>query len=397
MPRGEHGVPPNPWDGGQFCLSRGAPGAAARGTSIAASLEGIGGLVVTLDGIAEPAKTGIVGLLPGVSVNDASEIAEIDRARPLSAIEADGICGSARLSLVLTSGSMSGQTTRVEHSAVPSMRRVILVSEGLSTGIGKSLPLSEISLCVTVLELDFDEDLSRVLGSGIPPFELSFGTDFEVMEVIKPGSCKGPSSLESVLLPQLNLLEDIDGPAVMLNSIGEPARIGPAATFDGRGEPAKIDLAGSSPNVPVNDASTSDDASARDARSLRWNCEKESCLSQEEVEDIVHRDRCQGSQGKNGSDTADLNHDIGMTGDELERMGDKETELKVAVKSLEEEIDTSRTSLAELLSMRPTVVEKGGVRNGSVREGPRSKGSGPIVEFCEARASVTSTSGTGKR
>jgi hypothetical protein len=81
---GEHGVPPNPWDGGQFCLPRGAPGAAARGASIAASLEGIGGLVITLDGIAEPAKTGIVGLLPGVSVNDASEIAEIDRARPLS-------------------------------------------------------------------------------------------------------------------------------------------------------------------------------------------------------------------------------------------------------------------------------------------------------------------------
>ena len=86
----------------------------------------------------------------------------------------------------------------------------------------------------------------------------------------------------------------------------------------------------------------------------------EACASQEESEDIAHRNLCRSSQGKSSSDTADLNHDIGMTGDELERMGDKETELKVAVKSLEEEIDTSRTSLAEWLSMRPTVVEKGG-------------------------------------
>ena len=41
----------------------------------------------------------------------------------------------------------------------------------------------------------------------------------------------------------------------------------------------------------------------------------EAYASQEEAEDIAHRDRCQGSQGKSGSDTADLNHDIGMAGE----------------------------------------------------------------------------------
>jgi len=75
-------------------------------------------------------------------------------------------------------------------------------------------------------------------------------------------------------------------------------------------------------------------------------------LRKEEAEDIAHRDRCQGSQGKNGNDMADLDHDIEKAGDELERMGDKETELKATIKSLEEEIATSKTSLEELLSMR---------------------------------------------
>jgi len=75
-------------------------------------------------------------------------------------------------------------------------------------------------------------------------------------------------------------------------------------------------------------------------------------LRKEEAEDIAHRDRCQGSQGKNGNDMADLDHDIGKAADELERMGDKETELKATIKSLEEEITESKTNLQELLSMR---------------------------------------------
>jgi len=75
-------------------------------------------------------------------------------------------------------------------------------------------------------------------------------------------------------------------------------------------------------------------------------------LRKEEAEDIAHRDRCQGSEGKNANDMADLDHDIAKAGDELERMGDKETELKATIKSLEEEITTSKTGLEELLSMR---------------------------------------------
>merc|ERR1719215_131243 len=75
-------------------------------------------------------------------------------------------------------------------------------------------------------------------------------------------------------------------------------------------------------------------------------------LRKEEAEDIAHRDRCQGAQGKNGNDMDDLDHDIAKAGEELERMGDKETELKATIKSLEEEITTSKTSLEELLSMR---------------------------------------------
>merc|ERR1719502_349067 len=75
-------------------------------------------------------------------------------------------------------------------------------------------------------------------------------------------------------------------------------------------------------------------------------------LRKEEAEDIAHRDRCQNAQGKNGNDMADLDHDIAKAGEELERMGDKETELKATIKSLEEEITTSKTSLEELLSMR---------------------------------------------
>jgi len=75
-------------------------------------------------------------------------------------------------------------------------------------------------------------------------------------------------------------------------------------------------------------------------------------LRKEESEDIAHRDRCQGSQGKNANDMADLNHDIEKAAAELERMGDSETELKASVKSLEEQIGETKTNLEELLTMR---------------------------------------------
>jgi septal ring factor EnvC (AmiA/AmiB activator) len=75
-------------------------------------------------------------------------------------------------------------------------------------------------------------------------------------------------------------------------------------------------------------------------------------LRKEEAEDIAHRDRCQNSQGKNSNDMADLEHDIEKAGEELERMGDEEEELKATIKSLEEQIAESKTNLEELLSMR---------------------------------------------
>jgi len=77
-----------------------------------------------------------------------------------------------------------------------------------------------------------------------------------------------------------------------------------------------------------------------------------SSLRKEEAEDIAHRDRCQGSQGKNANDMADLNHDIEKSAAELERMGDSETELKASIKSLEDQIGETKTALDEMLQMR---------------------------------------------
>lgn len=42
---------------------------------------------------------------------------------------------------------------------------------------------------------------------------------------------------------------------------------------------------------------------------------------------------------------ADLDHDIAKAGDELERMGDKETEFKVTIKSVEEIATTNTTPM----------------------------------------------------
>ena len=65
----------------------------------------------------------------------------------------------------------------------------------------------------------------------------------------------------------------------------------------------------------------------------------------------MNEERASDVDSKNGNDMADLDHDIAKADDELERMGDKETELMATIKSLEE-IATSNTSLEELLSKR---------------------------------------------
>ena len=65
----------------------------------------------------------------------------------------------------------------------------------------------------------------------------------------------------------------------------------------------------------------------------------------------VHEERASDVDCKNGNDVADLDHDIAKAGDELERMGDKETELMATIKSLKE-IATSNTSLAGMLNLK---------------------------------------------
>jgi CHASE3 domain sensor protein len=75
-------------------------------------------------------------------------------------------------------------------------------------------------------------------------------------------------------------------------------------------------------------------------------------LRKEEQEDIAHRDRCEGSQNKNSNDMDDLDNDISKAGDQLERLGTTETELKATVKSLEGEIATTKTDMEQLLDMR---------------------------------------------
>lgn len=75
-------------------------------------------------------------------------------------------------------------------------------------------------------------------------------------------------------------------------------------------------------------------------------------LRTEEAEDIAHRDRCESSQNKNGNDMSDLDHDIDKAGDQLGRLGDTENELKATIKSLEEEMATTKSDMEELLSMR---------------------------------------------
>jgi len=75
-------------------------------------------------------------------------------------------------------------------------------------------------------------------------------------------------------------------------------------------------------------------------------------LRTEEAEDIAHRDRCESSENKNGNDMSDLDHDIDKASDQLGRLGDSENELKATIKSLEEEMATTKSDMEELLSMR---------------------------------------------
>jgi len=75
-------------------------------------------------------------------------------------------------------------------------------------------------------------------------------------------------------------------------------------------------------------------------------------LRKEEQSDIAHRDRCQSSEGKNKNDMADLEHDIEKHTEDIERLDDRETELKATIQSIEGEILDTKNSMKESLDMR---------------------------------------------
>jgi phage shock protein A len=75
-------------------------------------------------------------------------------------------------------------------------------------------------------------------------------------------------------------------------------------------------------------------------------------LRTEEAEDIAHRDRCESSQNKNGNDMEDLDSDISKAGATIERLEDRETELKNTISALEGEITQTKTDMEDLLEMR---------------------------------------------
>jgi len=75
-------------------------------------------------------------------------------------------------------------------------------------------------------------------------------------------------------------------------------------------------------------------------------------LREEEQDDITHRDRCQGSQNKNGNDIEDAEHNIAKTESELQRMEGVSNELKDKVNTLDGEINATGEDMATLLKMR---------------------------------------------
>jgi len=75
-------------------------------------------------------------------------------------------------------------------------------------------------------------------------------------------------------------------------------------------------------------------------------------LRKEEAEDIAHRDRCENQGNANKNMIEDLENDIQKHGDSITRMGDKESELKATIESLEGEQASTKADMEELLSMR---------------------------------------------
>merc|ERR1719482_1790459 len=75
-------------------------------------------------------------------------------------------------------------------------------------------------------------------------------------------------------------------------------------------------------------------------------------LRKEEQDDIAHRDRCEISTHNNNGAMEDLNHDIDRSKKALEKMDDKKTSLNNEISTLDDEINATQKSMAELLELR---------------------------------------------
>jgi hypothetical protein len=79
-----------------------------------------------------------------------------------------------------------------------------------------------------------------------------------------------------------------------------------------------------------------------------------SLLRNEEFEDIYHRDRCEERVNANNNGIDDLNSEMTKTNGALDRMANKETEMKTNVKKIADEIETTKASIEELRQLRNT-------------------------------------------
>merc|ERR1740129_1011519 len=75
-------------------------------------------------------------------------------------------------------------------------------------------------------------------------------------------------------------------------------------------------------------------------------------LRKEGMEDIQHRDRCQGAENANSNDMEDLNHEIEKSDKAIARMEDKEKTLENEIKALETEIKETEDELKKQLDLR---------------------------------------------
>eukprot|EP00747_Dinoflagellata_sp_TGD_P155703 gnl/TRDRNA2_/TRDRNA2_177604_c2_seq29.p1 gnl/TRDRNA2_/TRDRNA2_177604_c2~~gnl/TRDRNA2_/TRDRNA2_177604_c2_seq29.p1 ORF type:complete len:611 (+),score=235.44 gnl/TRDRNA2_/TRDRNA2_177604_c2_seq29:269-1834(+) len=75
-------------------------------------------------------------------------------------------------------------------------------------------------------------------------------------------------------------------------------------------------------------------------------------LRGEEAADIEHKDRCEAQENANQAQMTDIKHEIGVTDEELSRMGDKEKELEKKIETLEASMEETKKEMKEILDQR---------------------------------------------